>query len=579
MGRGGTDRLGDPQGSRSKRTGPGIRVVAALAVGLLAAALAGGGVASGQAPGSGTRTDVAVEAPRPLTTDPNPIRLFATPAVAVHPDDPSTVVVAVGDARNGGCGLVVSTDGGLSWRQTESLMPAELPMCIQRNFGPYVAPAFASNGRLYVGVSGSSPRTGHPNGPIDGLVVVTDDLGTTHEVFTAASSAGFTYTPPDGGTMIEGFNQWRIPSLAVDPGDPDRVYIGWRLWNDAGDVSFTNFPQRSYVASSGDGGRTWTEPLDLIAATFGDRAEELGLVLDGSGQTHADTPSMVVASDGTVYAFTKERPPRAPAGEPAPNSRLFMFRSSDNGNTWEGTIFNEGNQSNDSPTAAIDGDDNLYVVYAARGANAPQGEPPNPSEVYFQRSTDGGDTWSEPINLTDDDPVGGFDQFFPGISVAPNGRIDVAWYDFRNDPFFSPGEAGNMGTAVGERYWDVYHTYSTDGGLTWSQNLRVTDRSIDGDVGVTFSRNDVRGPMGIASTDEAAYVAWADSRVGGPEQDAQDAFFTRVRFAEPLALGASTSSGSPLAWAGLGAGVALAVAGIGLLAMRTRPTPTEAVRR
>lgn len=550
-----------------------IKRSASVLAGACLAALATATTASGQAPGTGTRTDVVVEAPRPITSDPNPIRLFATPAVAVHPDDPSTVVVASGDARNGGCGLSVSTDGGLSWRRTPSLMPDALPMCIQRNFGPYIAPAFASDGTLYVGVSGSDPATGHPNGPIDGLVITTDDLGTTHEVFTAASSDGYVYTSPEGDTT-EGFYQWRIPSLAVDPSDPDQVYIGWRLWLDAGDVSFSNMPQRTYIAASSDGGRTWSEPVNVIDQTFGDQAGELDLVLEGEGQTHSDTPAMVVGSDGTVYAFTKERPPRAGAGQPDPRSRLFMFRSTDGGATWEGTIFNEGAQNIDTPTVAIDGEDNLYVVYAARGADPAEGAPPNPSEVYFQRSTDGGDTWSAPQNLTDDDPAGFADQYFPGISVAPDGRVDVAWYDFRNDPFFTPGETGNMGGAAGQRYWDVYHTYSTDGGDTWEANLRVTDRSLDGDVGVTFSRNDVRGPMGIASTNEATYISWADSRVGGPEQDAQDAFFTRVRFAEPVALGSAGSSTNPAAWAGLGAAIALGVGGVALLALRSKPQGT-----
>ena len=44
-----------------------------------------------------------MEAPRQVTSGPNPTRAFAIPALAVDPDDPSTVAMAVGDARNGGC--------------------------------------------------------------------------------------------------------------------------------------------------------------------------------------------------------------------------------------------------------------------------------------------------------------------------------------------------------------------------------------------------------------------------------------------------------------------------------------------
>lgn len=132
------------------------------------------------------------------------------------------------------------------------------------------------------------------------------------------------------------------------------------------------------------------------------------------------------------------------------------------------------------------------------------------------------------------------DQYFPGISVADNGRIDLAWYDFRNDQFFSPGELGDMGTSVGQRYWDVYYASSQDKGRTWSPNPRVTQPSIDAKLGVTFNNNDIRGPMGIASADEVAYITWADSRATGADAtEAEDAYLSRIRYA-PVRLGAGT---------------------------------------
>ncbi len=549
--------------------------VAAMAV-AGALALPAGGAGAQESGRGGPVPQLVVEAPRQVTADSDPTRLYVAPALAVDPGDPSTVVMAVGDARSGGCGLRVSRDGGLSWAATApTLMPDDLPLCAQRNFGPVMAPAFASDGTLYVGVSGSSAETDppHPNGPTTALVARTTDLGVTHQTFTAARPEGFVYTPSDGGPALRGFHRWRLPTLAVDPTDPDKVCMGWRLWvggAELEDIPFGAFPERAYIATSDDGGRSWTEPLDVLRASVDDAAaEELGLVFEGERVTAADTPSLVVGPDGTAYGFTKERPPRAPEGQPDPVSRLFMFRSTDGGGTWETSVVNEGAQRIDSPAAAVDPDSgDLYLAYASRGRSTEEGEAPNPSEVYVTTSTDGGQTWSEPENITDDDPSGGFNQYFPGISVAPGGRVDVAWYDFRNDPFFEPGQAGAMGTAVGERYWDVYYASSADGGQTWSPNTRVTNPSVDGEAGVTFNNQDVRGPVGIASTDQAAYVAWADSRPSSDAgQDAEDAYLSRIRYEAAPDLGATGGGAgeSRLLWSLVGAGAALALGGLVLV--------------
>lgn len=356
--------------------------------------------------------------------------------------------------------------------------------------------------------------------------------------------------------MQTGFEQDRLNSVAVDPNNPKKVYRGWRggiggLIN----VPFGATPVRAMIAVSNDGGETWGDPVD-VADRFEGNEKIFG----------SDVPMLVVDPDGTVFGFAKERPKRAPMGEPTAVSRLLMFKSTDGGANWTTSVFSPGAESLDNPDAAVDPNNgNLYVVYSSRGKNTDQDEPAPPSELYFVASTDGGATWSEPSNFSDDDPARGADQSFPGISVAPNGRIDVAWHDFRNDPFFSPGKLGNMGSSVDQRYWDAYYASSTDAGGTWSTNTRVTNPSIDGKLGVTFNNNDIRGPMGVASSDNAAYVTWADSRAtGAAGEEAEDAYFSRIRYVDPVALGAS-EGGSKFTWAGLGAAVALLVGGLALL--------------
>lgn len=98
-----------------------------------------------------------VEPSRQVTADPRPDRLHVSPDVAVDPRDPDTVVIGTGDARNGGCGLHVSRDGGVTFAPAaETFMPPELPYCVQLNFGPMLDLAFAPDGDLYVATAGSS---------------------------------------------------------------------------------------------------------------------------------------------------------------------------------------------------------------------------------------------------------------------------------------------------------------------------------------------------------------------------------------------------------------------------------------
>ena len=88
-----------------------------------------------------------------------------------------------------------------------------------------------------------------------------------------------------------------------------------------------------------------------------------------------------------------------------------------------------------------------------------------------------------------------------GKSLAPNGRVDVAWYDWRNDASWVPDVRKNV-------FQDVYYTSSVDGGLTWGPTLRPNDRALARHIGVS-NQGGIRGPIGIGSRDEAAYVARA----------------------------------------------------------------------
>ncbi len=84
----------------------------------------------------------------------------------------------------------------------------------------------------------------------------------------------------------------------------------------------------------------------------------------------------------------------------------------------------------------------------------------DPLDVMFARSTNGGTSFSAPVRVNDDLGTSAY-QWFGTMSVAPTGRIDVVWLDTRDNP----------GTYISA----LYYSNSTDGGLTWSQNQKMSD--------------------------------------------------------------------------------------------------------
>lgn len=488
-----------------------------------------------------------VEASRQITRDPSPARAHAVPAMAVHPDDPSIIAIAHGEGREALCYLDVSTNGGASWviRQIE-LTPA-YPKCVYANLGPIADVAFSPDGTLYYVYSGFDPETYHSRL----FLLRSSDLGETFE------TTELPWVEPD---LEQGqFGADALPQIAVDPNRPERVYVGWMTnngtWNLSDEVLggqryYYDIFSRPYVASSADGGETFSEPVDVGPP----------IVEGDESKGSMNEPHLVVGNDGALYAFFGENVRPLPEGseELAPPAHLWMAKSTDAGETFDTTaIYTRERKSRDwlsGPSPGVDRNTGaLYVVWDDQPA------PEAMALVAFTRSDDGGETWSEPERLNDVEPQRPwrYCEFCPSLSVSPDGRIDVAWYDWRNDPTFDP-EAEEPSN----RFQDVYYTYSTDGGSTWSSDIRVTDRLIDRSIGV-FSTQGLRGNVGLASTERAALLAWSDTRNGTEETQSQDIYFTKG-WPEGRQVLANDDDRSAVAWGFLGAGLALAVGGAAL---------------
>ncbi|MCA1707063.1 MAG: cell wall-binding repeat-containing protein, partial [Actinobacteria bacterium] len=167
------------------------------------------------------------------------------------------------------------------------------------------------------------------------------------------------------------------------------------------------------------------------------------------------------------------------------------------------------------------------------------------SDVYFQRSTNFGATWSTPKLINDATPKPGTpitQTRHPEVSVAPNGRVDIAWQDRRH---WYQGPDMNAAGAQQEtnhdcihthqpcdeaRLGDTYYSFSTDNGATFSADRRITDRSHNNDVGYDyrFGTYWTFGPSIIPLGNSQLMIGWMDSREGNFDNDNQDHYLARV---------------------------------------------------
>ncbi|HYV94951.1 MAG TPA: T9SS type A sorting domain-containing protein [Chitinophagales bacterium] len=148
------------------------------------------------------------------------------------------------------------------------------------------------------------------------------------------------------------------------------------------------------------------------------------------------------------------------------------------------------------------GQGNVYVLATlVRSSIGDQGD------VMFAKSTDGGATWSSPIQINDDLSVT-HTQWLATMSVAPNGRIDAAWLDTRDTQPFTDSSA-------------LYYSYSIDQGSTWSVNEKLSD-SFDPHVGYP-NQNKMGDYIDMVSGNTSAHLAWANTLNGE-----EDVYYSRI---------------------------------------------------
>jgi hypothetical protein len=269
----------------------------------------------------------------------------------------------------------------------------------------------------------------------------------------AGANLNFIYHSIDGGlnwnkeSVSSSYGVWGDPCIMSDSSG-NFYYI--HLSN----PSNGNWIDRIVCQKSTDGGATWsngsytglngTAAQDKAWTTFDKKMQTIYVTwtqFDEYGTSNPNDSSIILFSKSTDFGLTWSAPLRI---------NKLAGDCVDEDNTAEGAV------------PAIGASSEVYVCWSNRDT------------LFFDRSTDGGETWLNDDIVVSTQP-GGWDYFIPGIyrcnglpvtktdlsGGVNHGTIYVNWTDQRN----------------GEQNTDVFISKSIDGGFNWSEPVKVNDDS------------------------------------------------------------------------------------------------------
>jgi hypothetical protein len=362
--------------------------------------------------------------------------------IAVDPSDFQNLLVACqdkGTARLGGhptlSKYAFSSDNGATWADRNVPVDPATGLLLTSDGGRWL---FSGDDVVAIDKAGNAYHAslyvnpGAENGVYVGVTTVKslERLGKDPDAGFTAGQIYPVFTNLDPNTKNHEDKEW----LAVDNSDSPysgNVYVAWRHFG-GGTADGIVFSR------STDHGRTWSAPL----------------AIDHGGDVHG--AQVEVGPSGEVYVVYVSHLFENKAS-------LFLAKSTDGGVTFSDPVaitprfdtlqFDATYPKHSLPALAVSPTNgNVYVVYA---------DEPNQTagaEVEFISSTDGGATFSAPV-VINDTPIG--QQFMPAVTVDAQGVIHASWFDTRHSPSDSS-------------VYDIYATFSTDGGLTFRPNARVT---------------------------------------------------------------------------------------------------------
>ena len=345
------------------------------------------------------------------------------------------------------------------------------------------------------------------------------------------------------GTFHDNVLTWAAPSIIPAPGamdflDKESIAVDPRSDGKAVYVSTTNFlgvgGSQIELYRSFDGGVTFTGPTIVKTP-------------DAAGQQGSQ---VAVGRSGEVFVAWER-------GRFTATPQILFRASTDQGATFGPlrTVANitgltlfppvgyNRSRYNDFPRMAVDfyseHRGRIYAVYHDAGSNAnvhtngvffrPSDGATIPTggvrdgDVFLKFSDDLGATWSAPTLVSSPSPGDGLVQFWPVVSVEPDGAVAVTYHQ-DTEVLSSPVNPLATNIGIDARFpgfnrrrssfrslMDVFAARSADGGVTFQTPVRVNDVASNWSIAATNIRPNFGDYITSVSTEEKIFCSWAQS--------------------------------------------------------------------
>jgi hypothetical protein len=274
------------------------------------------------------------------------------------------------------------------------------------------------------------------------------------------------------------------------PGSPYEGYL-YDAWTNF--ITGTADTNQIQIVRSADQGLTWSSPFTIsTAVSAGKLNHGVNIQTGPNGEVYvAWSIYDTWPSDETAIGFAKSIDG---GGIYTPSTRILT-----NLKGIRASMTSKNMRVHAFPSMAVDNSTGpnrgtIYLVFPNIGY--PGVNTGADIDVYFVKSTDGGDTWSAPVRVNQDPPGLGKQHFFPWITCDPvTGGLCVIYYDDRNLP------SDQLATFV---------SWSYDGGQSWT-DLQVNDYNFEPVPIAGLAYSYFGDYIGIQSYNMKVYPIWTSN--------------------------------------------------------------------